>query len=102
MNDPIPAYVKNGKTIYFPAIESIEDMAINYEANKEQREKARIKGIQDIFDDFCDSDEERMGLIELVELCGGELPSETDICTACGSDEARYTSHYNNNAECQS
>jgi hypothetical protein len=93
--DKIPAYIKNGKTVYFPAL---QDFATVYETIKEEREAERLKTILYYFDEFADSNEARMGLVELIEACGGEVPS--DICTSCGSDEARYTSHYNNNAEC--
>lgn len=92
-----PAYVRNGKTVYFPTFPDFGEL---YVSTKEQREAERLKTIYYHFDGFADSDEARMGLIELIEACGGEVPS--DICTACGSDEARYTSHNNNNAECQS
>lgn len=98
MDKPIPAYIKNGKTVYFPAIPTLADWAQEYEAKKEEREAECLKTILYHFDEFADSDEARMGLVELIEACGGEVPS--DICTSCGSDEARYTSHYNNNAEC--
>jgi len=66
----------------------------------EEDEAERLSTIYQQFDDFADSDEARMGLVELIEACGGTIPF--DICTSCGSDEARYTSHYNNNSECQS
>ncbi len=67
----------------------------------EEREAERIKTIQYWFDELAEDDETRMALVELIEACDGDVPSETGICTSCGSDEARYTSHYNNNSECQ-
>lgn len=81
-----------------PPNDLIASWAKEYEDKKDEREAERLKTIFYHFDEFADSDEARMGLVELIEACGGEVPS--DICTSCGSDEARYTSHYNNNAEC--
>lgn len=81
-----------------PPTDLIASWAKEYEDKKENREAARLKTIFYHFDEFADSDEARMGLVELIEACGGEVPS--DICTSCGSDEGRYTSHNNNNAEC--